>query len=266
MNISIDLIKKLRDLTLAPLGDCKEALVEANGDLEQAQEILKKKGAIKADKKADRETNNGVVKFVVKNNSLVGVKLLCETDFVSKNDSFGALVDSLLDAISAYNGDVNPESVDESLMETLTNLVKDQAVTIGEAMRIGYVLKQAAKGSVYAYNHMGNTLASAIFYEGSDDNVAKDCALQVAAMSPVFISVDDVPADRIATLKAEFEADESLANKPENIRAQIVEGKVQKSLQDDILLEQVSIKDQSKKIKEILPQWFTITSMLRVSI
>jgi elongation factor Ts len=130
MNITIDLIKKLRDLTLAPLGDCKEALVEANGDLEQAQEILKKKGAIKADKKSDRETNNGVVKFIVKDNALIGVKLLCETDFVSKNDSFVSLVDSLLDTVASWNGDVDPDTVDESLMETLTNLVKDQAVTI----------------------------------------------------------------------------------------------------------------------------------------
>lgn len=99
MSISIDMIKKLRDKTLAPLGDCKEALVEANGDFDQAQEILKKRGAIKADKKADRETNNGVVKFVVNDGDVVGVKLLCETDFVSKNDAFNALVDSLIAAI-----------------------------------------------------------------------------------------------------------------------------------------------------------------------
>lgn len=267
MNISIDLIKKLRDLTLAPLGDCKEALVEANGDLEQAQEILKKKGAIKADKKADRETNNGVVKFMVNNNSLVWVKLLCETDFVSKNDSFGALVDSLLNAISLYNWEINPDSVDEALMDTLMNLVKDQAVTIWEAMKIGYVIKQSANdGSVYAYNHMGNTLASAIFYHGSDDVVAKDCALQVAAMAPMYVSVQDVPSDRISTLTAEFTEEMASSDKPADIKAKIIEWRVQKSLQDDILLEQVSIKDQAKKIKEILPQWFVITSMLRVSI
>ena len=137
-------------------------------------------------------------------------------------------------------------------MTSLTTLVKDQAATIGEAMNIGYIIKKS--GQAYAYNHMGNTLASAIFYEGTDENVAKDCALQVAAMAPEFVSVNDVSGDRISKLKAEFEADESLANKPEAIRAQIVEGKIQKSLQDDILLEQVSIKDPSKKIKEILPQ------------
>jgi elongation factor Ts len=267
MNITIDLIKKLRDLTLAPLWDCKEALVEANGDLDQAQEILKKKGAIKADKKSDRETNNWVVKFVVKNNTLIWVKLLCETDFVSKNDSFGALVDSLLNAISLWASDVNPDNVDESLTEILTNLVKDQAVTIGEAMRIWYVIKQTAtEWSVYAYNHMGNTLASAIFYQWSDDDVAKNCALQVAAMAPMYVSVQDVPAERISSLTAEFTEEMASSDKPADIKAKIIEGRVQKSLQDDILLEQVSIKDQAKKIKELLPQWFVISSMLRVAI
>lgn len=264
MNISIDLIKKLRDLTLAPLGDCKEALIEANGDVEQAQDILKKKGAIKADKKSDRETNNGVVKFIVRDGSLVGVKLLCETDFVAKNEAFGVLVDSLLDTVAAYSGDIDPEQVPADLMDSLVNLTKDQAVTIGEAMRIGYVIKK--QWNAYAYNHMGNTLASAIFYEGTDEGVAKDVALQVAAMAPTFVSVDHVPADRVASLRTEFEADASLANKPENIRAQIVEGKIQKALQDDILLEQVSIKDQSKKIKELLPNGFSVVSFLRVSI
>ncbi len=264
MNISIDLIKKLRDLTLAPLGDCKEALVEANGDISQAQEILKKKGAIKADKKSDRETNNGVVKFIVKNGALVGVKLLCETDFVSKNDSFGALVDSLLDVIAAHASDVNPDAVDEALTDALMGLVKDQAVTIGEAMRIWYVIKKS--GNAYAYNHMGNTLASAIFYEGTDENVAKDVALQVAAMAPEYVSVQDVPADRIEKLTAELNEEMASSNKPADIKAKIIEWRIQKSLQDDILLEQVSIKDQAKKIKETLPQGFTVLSMLRVSI
>lgn len=263
MSISIDMIKTLRDQTFAPLGDCKEALVEANGDIEQAKEILKKKGAIKADKKSDRETSNGIVRFVVSDGNVVGVKLLCETDFVSRNDAFSALVDSLVATVSSYSGDVDAESIPADLMAQLETLVKDQAATIGEAMRIAYVYKTSA--NAYAYNH-GGLLSSVVFFDGSDDEVAKIVALQVAAMNPLFVSIDDVPSDRIAQLKSEFAADESLANKPENIRAQIVDGKVQKAVQDDILLEQVSIKDQSKKIKELLPAGFVIKSFLRVAI
>ena len=85
-------------------------------------------------------------------------------------------------------------------------------------------------------------------------------------MNPLFVSLDDVPADRVEQLKAEFSADESLLNKPENIRDQIVQGKIQKAVQEDILLEQVSIKEQSKKIKELLPEGFVVQSFLRVSI
>lgn len=263
MSISIDMIKQLRDKTLAPLGDCKEALVEANGDFEQAQEILKKRGAIKADKKADRETNNGVVKFVVNDGNVVGVKLLCETDFVSKNDAFNELVDSLISSVSQYEHDVDSENIPADLMTTLETLVKDQAVTIGEAMNVAYVYKKAA--NAYAYNH-GGALSSIVFFEGSDQEVAKTIALQVAAMNPLFVSLDDVPSDRVEQLRAEFSADESLLNKPENIREQIVQGKIQKAVQEDILLEQVSIKDQSKKIKELLPEGFIVKSFLRVAI
>lgn len=101
---------------------------------------------------------------------------------------------------------------------------------------------------------MGNTLASAIFYEGTDEEVAKACALQVAAMNPMYVSIDAVPADRIAALTTEFTEEMANVDKPADIKAKIIEGRVQKAIQDDILLEQVSIKDQTKKIKEMLPQ------------
>lgn len=267
MTISIDLIKKLRDITLAPLGDCKEALVEAQWDLDSAQEILKKKGAIKADKKADRETNNGVVKFSVVDNVLVGLKLLCETDFVSKNDSFGSLVDQIMYIIANESQDIDPDSVSESLMDRINTVLKDNAVTIGENMKVGYIIKKS--GQSYAYNHTGNTLASAIFYTGEWDattQFVKDCALQIAAMNPLYISTDNVDPERISKLTAEFTEEMVWVDKPADIKAKIIEGRVQKSLQDDILLEQVSIKDWAKKVKELQPQWCNLLSMIRVSI
>ena len=268
MSVSIDLIKKLRDITLAPLGDCKDALVESNGDLVAAQEILRKNGAIKADKKSDRETNAWIVKFSVTDAGLVGVKLLCETDFVAKNDAFSTLVDLLLTDIAAYAGDIDPDAIPESLMATLTTHLQDHAVTIGENMKIGYVIKKS--GNVYAYNHMGNTIASAVFYDGvlgdNAQQAAKDAALQVAAMNPYYISMDTVPADRTATLRAEFEAEMTTSGKPADIIAKIVDGKISKALQDDVLLEQASIKDQSKKVKETLPTGMSILSMVRVSV
>ncbi len=195
------------------------------------------------------------MKFSVSSTGLVGVKLLCETDFVAKNDAFAALVDTLLADIAAYTGDIDPDAVPESFIETLTTHLRDQAVTVGENMKIGYVIKKS--GNVYAYNHMGNTIASAVFYDGVAGDVAeqaaKDAALQVAAMNPYYVSMDTVPADRVATLRSEFEAEMATSGKPADIIDKIVDGKISKALQDDVLLEQASIKDQSKKVKEVLP-------------
>ncbi len=263
MAISIDLVKELRTRTLAPLWDCKEALVEADWDIDLAQEILKKKWAIKADKKSGRETTNGVVKFVDNNGTIVGVKLLCETDFVARNEEFTSLVDSLLEAIAAYQGDVDPDHVSGDLLDRLNDLVKDKAVTIGEAMNIDYVYKTTKKA--YVYNH-GGSLSAVVFYEWNDEIAAKALALQVAAMDPRFVSIDQVPQERMNELRSEFESDESLANKPEAIRNQIIEGKIHKAVQEDILFEQVAITDQTKKIKDLLPSWFVVHSFLRVSI
>ncbi len=264
MNISIDLIKKLRDMTLAPLWSCKDALIEAEGDIDQAQEILKRKWAIKADKNADRETNAWVVKFVINNWALVGIKLLCETDFVSKNDSFLGLVDQIVDMISKESQDINPDAVPETLLDGITALLKDNAVKIGENMKPAYIIKRT--GTVAVYNHMGNNLSSAVFYSGDVEAFAKDCTLQVAAMNPLYISVDNVDKSRIDALTQEFTEEMSTVDKPADIKNKIIEWKVQKALQDDILLEQVSIKDPTKKIKELMPQWSALIDMIRVSI
>lgn len=204
------------------------------------------------------------MKFTIQNGALVGVKLLCETDFVAKNDSFSSLVDQLLSLIAAQSSDVQPDAVPESLMDSMTTVLKDNAVTIGENMRIAYVIKRT--GQAYVYNHMGNTIAAAVFYTGDAEAVAKDCALQVAAMNPLYVSIDNVDPSRVAQLTQEFTEEVAASGKPAEIVSKIVEGKVQKALQDDVLLEQVSIKEPSKKVKELFPQGFSITDMIRVSV
>ena len=263
MAISIDLIKQLRERTLAPLGDCKKALEEAQGDIDKAQEILKQTWAAKADKKAGRETQNGLVKFLKTDGAIVGVKLLCETDFVAKNDEFQALVDSLLERISDYGSDVDPSSVPQDLLDELSQAIKDKTATIGEAMNIGYVYKRS--GDAYVYNHSG-AISAVVFYDWDDEEVAKSLALQVAAMDPQFVSIDDVPQERLDELHTQFASSDEVTSKPEHIQEQIIMWKVHKEVQDEILLEQVSITDQSKKVKDILPQGFSVQSILRVAI
>jgi elongation factor Ts len=265
MKIDMNLIKQLREMTMAALKDCREALIEANGDIDVAHEILKKNGALKAAKKADRETNEGVVKLQSQGDMQAGIKLLCETDFVAKNDNFQALVDQLLQKIlDAANAFDTLEQADASLVDDLQATIADAIVFIGENIKLEEAF--ATKGNAYVYNHPGNRVASVIYFEGSSEDIAKELALQVAAMNPTYVSIDEVPqAEKDKILAGEREL-LIQSGKPADMVDKILEGKLQKSLAEYVLLEQESIRDGSKKVKELLPSSFTVTKIARYSI
>jgi elongation factor Ts len=147
--------------------------------------------------------------------------LLCETDFVSKNDSFLGLVDQIIDMIGKESQDISPDAVPETLLDGITTLLKDNAVKIGENMKPAYIIKRT--GTVAVYNHMGNNLSSAVFYSGDAEAFAKDCTLQVAAMNPLYISVDNVDKSRIDALTQEFTEEMSTVDKPADIKNKIIE-------------------------------------------
>jgi elongation factor Ts len=152
MKVDMQVLKQLRDATLASLKDCREALIEANGDLDKAHEILKKSGAMKAAKKADRETNEGIVKFLSKDGKHVGIKLLCETDFVAKNDTFQELVDGILNNLMVVNANISSlDQLDASIAESLHALVADAIAKIGENLRLVDVY--ISDENAYVYNH-----------------------------------------------------------------------------------------------------------------
>lgn len=266
MKIDIQLLKQLRDATLASLKDCKEALVEANGDLDKAQDILKKNGAIKAAKKADRETNEGIVKFMMKDGKHAWLKLLCETDFVAKNETFQTLVDSILTRLVDQGKEINSlDQLDISVKDELQSLVTDAIAKIGENLRLvdAYVNSNHA----YVYNHPGNKVVAVIYYTGEwSEDAAKEVALQVAAMNPTYLSIDDVPdEEKNAVLAGEREA-LIQSGKPADIVEKILIGKLQKALSESVLLEQESIRDSAKKVKDLLPAGVTVTSYIRRSI
>ncbi len=264
MQIDISLVKQLRDATFAPLGDCKNALVEANGDLELAQEILRKKGIAKAGKKADRETNEGLIKTHNDGSRTYVVKLLCETDFVAKNDSFLGLFDKIFDVLKSVSGDVeSQDDLPADVVEKINNLIAEGIATTGENLKLGGVHVTGSK--VYAYSHPGDKVVSLVYHNG-DDNVAKELALQIAALNPDYLSFDEVPADEKAKLEAQFTGELKAAGKPENMIANIVKGKVDKAFADNVLLEQEYIRDGGKKVKEILPAGFEITKFYRFSV
>ncbi len=266
MKVDMSLLKQLRDATLAPLKECKEALVEANGNLDEAKEVLRKKGMNKAGKKADRETNEGLVKVEKKGDKIVALKLLCETDFVAKNEAFAEFMDTLIEKISTdvTTAVASKEELDTGLLEELKTMIAEFVGKIGENVQLGDVI--VAVENAYVYNHPGNKVASIIFFEGDNEEIAKEVALQVAAMNPTYLDFDAVPSEDITKMETEFREELLKSGKPENIVDQIVKGKINKSLADYVLLEQAYIRDGAKKIKEIIPADFKITAYKRIAI
>ncbi|HOG15222.1 MAG TPA: translation elongation factor Ts [Candidatus Absconditabacterales bacterium] len=265
MSIDINLLKQLRETTFAPLKDCKDALIEANGDLQQAQEILKEKGVLKAGKRSDRETKEGIVKVVSQNGKIAGVKLLCETDFVAKNEGFIKLCDDILDKLLSENEFfLSKQDAPTNLSESLDVLVKEAVGAIGENMQLDDIILTNENG--FVYNHPGNKVASIVFFEGANSDIAKEIALQVAAMNPSYLDFDSVPSDIISKMESQFRQELLDSGKPENILDQILKGKLTKALAEDVLLEQEYIRDGSKKIKNIIPEGFQLKSYIRLAV
>ena len=264
MNIDINLIKQLRDATFAPLGDCKNALVEAEGDLEKAQEVLRKKGIAKAWKKAGRETNAGLIRVAHNNWKTYVLKLLCETDFVAKNETFLGLFDKIFDELKGVDGEISSfEELDASLAEKINTLIAEAVGSIWENMKVWGL--HITSENAYAYSHPGDKVVSLIYYTW-DESVAKELALQVAALDPDYLTFDDVPAEEKEKLKAEFTEELKKQGKPENMIENIVKGKINKAFADVVLLEQEYIRDGAKKVKEIIPAGFEIKKFYRFAV
>lgn len=262
---NIELLKQLREISFAPLKDCKEALAEANDDLDLAQEILRKKGIAKAGNRAERETKEGIVRIEEREGRIVGLKLCCETDFVAKNENFQEIFNAIFDQLAVQKKEVaKMEDLAPAFAEKITADVQEFMGKTGENMKIGAVLLTKRKG--FVYNHPGNRVATIIYYNGDDADIAKELALQVTAMNPTYVSFDQVDKDEIAKMTEEFSAELKAAGKPEAMIAQIVDGKIKKALAENVLLEQEYIRDGAKKVKEILPAGFEVLGFTRIAL
>jgi elongation factor Ts len=250
MAVDMELLKRLRAITQAPLGECKQALEESQGDLDQAQQILRDKWALKASKKADRETNEWVV--VIKHiwERTLGIKLACETDFVAKNETFIGLAHSLLTLVADATSSLFSSYWDlsDDVKALLEDTIKSHFVTIGENMQIIDLF--AHNGHAQIYTHPGDKIAVAVFFTW-DEKLAKDAALQVAAMNPWYHSVANVPVEVVDAEKTRFMQELVDDKKPEEIKQNIVNGKLAKFYSEIVFEEQYCIKDDSKKWKII---------------
>jgi elongation factor Ts len=265
-------VNKLRQTTGAGMMDCKIALQEADGNFEKAIEIIRKKGQAIANKRADREAREGAVLAKISADGTKGalIVLNCETDFVAKNENFVAFARKILDKALETNAK-DLESLKTVQLEgnSIAEKIVEQIGIIGEKIELSYYDKiNAAK--VISYIHPGNKLATlAGFNKNTTEQVAKDIAMQIAAMSPVAIDKSDVSAEVIEKEKEIGREQAKREGKPENMLDKIAEGKLSKFFKESTLLNQEYTKDTKKSIRQFLQEndkELTVTSFLRYSL
>lgn len=246
-------ISKLRTMTGAGMMDCKNALAEAEGDFEKAVEIIRKKGQAIAAKRSDREASEGCVLAATKDGFAAIIALKCETDFVAKNADFIALTQSILNEIMAKK----PHSLEEVKTltmngRTIADLVTERSGITGEKMEVDFYEYVEGVTSV-EYIHPGNKLATVVaFAENVERQVARDVAMQAAAMNPVSLDRTSVP-EKIIAQELEIGREKAREEgKPEAMLDKIAQGRLNKFFQDSTLLEQAFIKDSKISVADYL--------------
>ncbi len=274
MKITAQQVNDLRKRTGAGMMDCKKALVESEGDMEQAIDILRKKGQKVAAKRADRAATEGVVLAKVSEDGTyaASVRVNCETDFVAKNTDFIAYAQAILDAAIANNAkDIDALKAIDMDGRTVEASITEQTGVIGEKIELGaFVVVEAA--STYAYIHPGNRIATIAGFNKSGDAFAaagKDIVMQIAAMDPIAIDKENVSEE---TIKREIEVGMDQARqegKPEAMLERIATGKLNKFFKDNTLLNQDFIKDTKISVSNYLAQIdkdLTVTAFKRVAL
>lgn len=256
MEISASDVMKLRKATGAGMMDCKTALADAEGDFNRAVDIIREKGKLVASKRADREASEGVVLAKVSASGKSGSLLVlnCETDFVAKNDNFVAFAERILDAAIASQA-ADLDAVKALVLDgrTVADHVTEQTGVIGEKLDLPYYAKIDAE-TVVAYIHPGNKLATLVGFNKAnvDNQVAKDVAMQVAAMNPVAVDKADVPAEvvekELEIAKEKFRQE----GKPEAMLDKIAQGALEKFYKESTLLNQAFIKENKQTVRDFL--------------
>ena len=254
MAVTMADISKLRTMTGAGMMDCKNALNEADNDFEKAIEIIRKKGQAVAAKRSDREASEGCVLAAAKDGYAAIVALKCETDFVAKNADFVALTQSILDAAMAAKPASTAEVAALTLDgRTIADLVTERSGVTGEKMELDYY-EFVQGGSTISYIHPGNKLATIVAFEEKDVDyqVARDIAMQAAAMNPVSLDRTSVP-EKVIQQELEIGRDKARQEgKPEAMLDKIAEGRLNKFFQESTLLEQAFIKDSKMTVSAYL--------------
>jgi elongation factor Ts len=253
-NFSAADVKKLRDATGAGMMECKKALEEADGDYERAVEVLRVKGEAKAAKRGEtREAANGLVAAA----EGAMIELASETDFVAKNEQFQSLAADIVAHFAASSATDVDSLKAETLKDgkTVEENVQGLAAVIGEKLELRRAVK--LDGTVATYLHkkasdLPPQVGVLVQFTGDSPEAARGAAMQVAAMRPKYLTRDDVPAEVIESERRVAEEKTRAEGKPEAALPKIVEGRVNAALKDLVLLEQASVQDEKKSVKQVL--------------
>lgn len=281
MAISAAMVKELREKTGAGMMDCKNALSEVDGNMDEAIELLRKKGVMKAEKKADRIAAEGLCDVVIDGNTAAVVEVNSETDFVAKNEEFQKFVAAVAkQALSTNAADIDAflaEQWNEDSTKTVKDALTDKVAVIGENLTIRRFEKaSAADGEVLvSYVHGGGRIAVLVKAKTEDNDTTKEAlsniAMQIAAMNPKFISEADIDDDykkhEEEILRAQIENDPKESQKPDKVKEGMIKGRINKQMKEVCLLDQVYVKaeDGKQSVEKYLQSVgdITITQIVR---
>jgi elongation factor Ts len=253
MNISADSVKQLRERTGAGMMECKKALIETQGDLEAAAELMRKSGLSKADKKAARVAAEGSVAIERSGSDAVLVEVNCETDFVARSDEFQAFAGDVARA-ALKNAPAGVEILlalaqggEPSLDERRRALI----AKLGENIAVRRFARVTAPGPLGTYIH-GARIGSLVALQGGDEALARDLAMHVAAINPSYIDIGDVPAETLEMQRGILAEQVKSARKPPDIIAKMVEGRLRKYLAEITLMGQPFVKDPDVTVEKLV--------------
>ncbi|MDH5510901.1 MAG: translation elongation factor Ts [Nitrospinota bacterium] len=270
MAVSMEMIRDLRQKTGAGIMECKEALKESDNDMESAAEYLRKKGATKAAKKADRSTKEGAVRTVVEGDIAAMVEVKCETDFVGRNEKFQEMVVKLAGHTAA-----SPETETEEAFlaqpyfednsKTINDIITAKISEIGENIVVGRRVKMVMQGPglLVSYIHGVGNIGVLLEISAESGEIAekpevaelgRDLCMQIAAMNPIALNPEEIPQQTVDKEKEIFAAQARDSGKPENIIPKIVEGSLKKYFGESCLLMQAFVKENKKTVESVIKE------------
>jgi elongation factor Ts len=260
--ITADMVKKLRDQTGAGMMECKSALAEANGDFEEANTILRKRGLASAAKKAGRTASEGLIahRVAADHGSGTLVEVNCESDFVARTPDFQELTQGVLDEVEKA-GDAANEGWLKDPNGPVQKLIAAKIAKLGENIAVSRFVRYAGKGYVGQYIHMGGKIGVQVELSGVTPELGardefsalvKEIAMQIAAASPGYVSRQAVPAELLDKEKAIYRAQMENSGKPANVLDKIIEGKLGSFYSQVVLPDQPSIRDPKMAVKDVI--------------